>query len=177
MVSVVIPVLREEPALVETLAALVPAAAEGLVRDLVLAVQAESDVVREIADAAGCGIVSGPGGRAELVNRAAERVKGPYVLVLEPGLAPGGDWMAEILDFLEDIGTQGGRAAVFTLAGRGGIGPQSRLLALNLAASFLGRAHPSQGLVAHRDDLLSGRYTVTRLSSPIHDRRHKRRSR
>ena len=54
MISVVIPVESDEPALIDTLAALVPAAADGLVRDLVLAAAGGTEFLRQVADAAGC---------------------------------------------------------------------------------------------------------------------------
>jgi hypothetical protein len=175
MMSVIIPVLRDDPALVDTLAALVPAAAEGIVRDVVLGTTDETPFVQELADAAGCGIVTQPGDRSALVRAAVRRVKGPWLLLLEPGLAPGGDWMADAADFIDEAGRDVTLAAVFTLASRGGAGPRARAFLRNAATSLFGRTDPLQGLVAHREGWEAGRLRISRLPSPIHDRRHENR--
>lgn len=174
MLSVVIPVLRDEPALVDTLSALVPAAAEGIVRDVVLGAPTETAFVRELADASGCGIVTQQGDRQDVVLHAARLVKGPWLLLLEPGLAPGGDWMAEAADFVDEAGRDVSQAAVFTLMARPGSGARTTGVLRNLATSVFGRAHPLQGLIAHRDGLAAGRLRISRLASPMHDRRHRR---
>src|SRR5947208_272535 len=105
MISVVIPVAHPEPALIDTLAALVPSAADGLLRDVLLAGDDAKpevrDFVRDIADASGCGQLRAGRDRRSAVADGARRVKGPWLLVLEPGLVPGGDWMAEAADFIE----------------------------------------------------------------------------
>ena len=109
-----------------------------------------------------------------MVREAARRVKGPWLLLVEPGMAPGGDWMAEAADFIDEAGRETALAAVFTLAARHGAGPRTRAFVRNAAASLMGRAHALQGLIAHRDGLASGRLRISRLASPIHDRRHRR---
>jgi hypothetical protein len=170
MLSVVIPVAHPEPALVDTLAALVPAAADGLLRDVVLAGSAESEFLRRVADAAGCGLLAVSGDRPSTVASGARQVKGPWVLVLEPGLVPGGDWMAETEAFLEEA--EPGDAAAYSLAPRGPLARQLRAHALNWRCQIMGQAHPLQGLIAARDILAQGRpVRVTRLASPVHDRR------
>jgi hypothetical protein len=170
MLSVVIPVAHPEPALVDTLAALVPAAADGLLRDVLLAGAADSDFLQRVADAAGCGLLAIAGDRAAAVATGAWQVKGPWVLVLEPGLVPGGDWMAETEAFIEDAGA--GDAAAYSLSARGALRQQLRANAINWRCQLTGRAHPLQGLVAGRDVLAQGRpVRATRLSSPVHDRR------
>jgi hypothetical protein len=172
MISVLIPVEGDEPALIDTLAALVPAAADGLVRDLVLAARQDARFLHEVADAAGCGVAVRPG-ETKLVARVAASLKGPWVLVLVPGFVPGGDWMAEASDFLENADPARREAAVFSLSSRGGAATRLRSAAMNLRASLLGVAHPHLGLLATRDALAAeaGRLAITRLSSPIHDRR------
>ncbi|MFO1147717.1 MAG: glycosyl transferase [Alsobacter sp.] len=176
MLSVVIPVTHPEPALVDTLAALVPAAADGLLRDVLLAGAAESDFLQRVADAAGCGLLPIAGGRAAAVASGARQVKGPWVLVLEPGLVPGGDWMAETEAFIEEAGD--GDAAAYSLAPRGPLRQQIRSHAINWRCQLTGRAHPLQGLVAGRDILAQGRpVKAARLASPVHDRRGRVRTR
>ena len=85
MISVVIPTLNDEARLGRLLAALVPAAVEGVVTEVVIADGGSSDATLQIADDAGCRIVQGE----EEQGRAA--AKGPWLLELPPGarLQPG----------------------------------------------------------------------------------------
>jgi hypothetical protein len=176
MLSVVIPVAHPEPALVDTLAALVPAAADGLLRDVLLAGAADSEFLQRVADAAGCGLLPLAGDRAAAVRTGAGQVKGPWVLVLEPGLVPGGDWMAETEAFIQEA--EADAAAAYSLAARGAIKQQIRAHAINWRCRLTGQAHPLQGLVAARDLLAQGRpVKAARLASPVHDRRGRARPR
>jgi hypothetical protein len=172
MLSVVIPVARPEPALVDTLAALVPAAADGLLRDVLLAGRAGDAFVREVADAAGCDLLDMEADRDAVLVAGARQVKGPWVLVLEPGLVPGGDWMAETEAFIEEAEGPAA-AAVLTLSPRGSLRTRLWTHSLNWRASLTGRGHALQGLVALRERLAAGdtRPRATLLSSPVHDRR------
>ena len=119
MISVVIPVAQEEPGLLDTLAALVPAVADGLVRDLVLVSSAPNRFAEDVADASGCGILVTPGARAAQLAASAAVLRAPWILALEPGLVPAGGWMDEIADFMSDSG-QAQRACAFTLVPRAG---------------------------------------------------------
>ena len=174
MVSVILPLTRPEPALVDTLAALVPAVAEGLLRDVAMVASERSDFVCDVADAAGCALIVESAGREGLVARGAATAKGRWALVVEPGLVPGGDWIAELRDFIEDADSQApASAAAFSLSARGGLRIRLRARLRNLASDLLGRADPLQGLVAPVSALATpgARLRVTRLSSPVYDRR------
>jgi hypothetical protein len=167
MISVLVPVPGEEPALVDTLAALVPAVADGLVRDLVLA-GPSGPFLDSVADGAGCGRVVAAGSRVQLISAALGELRSNWVLVLEAGMVPGGAWAEEAEDFVRG---RSERAAVFTLVAPPGRG-RARALAVNMAASLAGRAHPAQGLLAPRKMLESGATgRVVRLASPMLDRR------
>lgn len=84
--------------LVRTLAALVPAAIEGLVRDLTIAGLAGSDLA-EIADHAGCEF-SESVSPADILTNGLKLVRGPNVFVLCAGHAPEAGYIEEIGDFL-----------------------------------------------------------------------------
>ena len=171
MISVVIPVETDEPALIDTLAALVPAAADGLVRDLVLAAREETSFLRQVSDAAGCAVAIHPD-EASLAARVAADTKGPWVMVLSPGFVPGGDWMAEAADFIENAGP-GSEAAASLYPARGGLRVRLACKWANLRASVVGQAHPHLGLLGSKATVAtpSRRVNITRLSSPIYDRR------
>jgi hypothetical protein len=172
VLSVLVNVSGEDPALLDTLAALVPGAAEGLVRDVVLVHGRGAAFVDKVADAAGCGVLVCPLGRPERLAAGAARLKSDWILVLEAGLVPGGDWMAEAEAFLAE---DAAGAACFTLARRG---RPLATAAINLAASMLGHLHPLQGLIAKRDSLAALRLQRgVRLSSPVFDRRGRSRLR
>ena len=178
MLSVILPIAHPEPAVVDTLAALVPAVADGLLRDVAMVASAGSDFVRDVADAAGCTLILEATGREGLVRRGAAAVKGPWALVVEPGLVPGGDWIAEVRDFIEDADPMGRQAAIFSLNLRGGLALRLQARLRNLTADLLGRAHPLQGLVAPVAALVSpgGGLRLTRLSAPVYDRRGRSKS-
>ncbi len=171
MLSVVIPVLREEPALVDTLAALVPGVAQGLVRDVVLVSAMRSPLIERIADAGGCVLIESAGDRAALVREGLGRARSTVGMVLEPGLVPGGDWISEVGDFFEGPEAET-RTAVFRLAARGGFGAAMRVGLVNAAAGF-GRPDPRLGRIG-RIAALAGRRPVSRLACPIYDRRGRR---
>lgn len=89
MISVVIAANGQEVALAETLAALVPAAADGFVREVVVAEAGPSQGTRLVADAVGCVIVEG-GARAGL-----EAARSDWVLMMAPGVRLESDWFRE----------------------------------------------------------------------------------
>jgi len=176
MISVVIPVAHEEPGLLDTLAALVPAVADGLVRDLVLVSSTPNRFAEDVADASGCGVVVAPGGRAAQLAAGAAVLRAPWIMALEPGLVPAGGWMDEIADFIADSG-QVQRACALTLVPRAGAG-RLRPWLLNWRLAVTGQADPLQGLAAPKTAMADGsapRLRASRLTSPVLDRRSVRR--
>ena len=95
MISVVIEVRDEEEALAMTLAALVSAAAEGFVREVVIADIGRAPGTRLIADAVGCAIVEGDRDRAVALARS------DWILVIAPGVRLESDWFREAALFIE----------------------------------------------------------------------------
>ena len=91
MISVIVTASDDAEALARLLTALVPAAAEGLVREV--AVVGARGLAAEVAEDAGAD-------RYEASGAAFERARGPWVVGLPLAAALAPDWMAEIADHM-----------------------------------------------------------------------------
>lgn len=154
MLSVVIPTRNNERALVSTLAALVPGAAEGVVRNVVVADDGSTDATLEVADLAGCDAVVEGASWAARLNIAARGAKGPWLMFLEPGVMLEEGWHREVsamIDTLERTGEADRRAAVFRLGfdGFDGSARTAERLAF-VAGALMGLPRPEQGLIIHK---------------------------
>src|SRR5712691_1117304 len=149
MLSVVIATQESERALLPTLAALVPGAAAGIVREVLIADAGSRDATAEVAGAAGCRMLISPGTRGARLRSASVIARAPWLLFLEPGMVPDATWIGETGRFMEEAELQGGaasRAAVF----RPGVGTSRSMFveALVLMRSALGaRPCANQGLL------------------------------
>lgn len=112
MISVVIPTLNAAPRLRDCLAALVPAAIEGLVKEVVISDGGSSDETAAIADDAGAVFCVGPKGRGGQLARGAMQARGAWLLFLHADTVLDPGWRADAAGLLNDEG----RAGVFTLA-------------------------------------------------------------
>ncbi len=119
MISVVIPTQNCEAPLALTLAALVPAAAEGLISEVVLVDGGSDDGTELVADAAGARFLTLTGSIGTRLSFGAKAVRrGEWLLFLQPGAVLASDWAAEVERMLERLQRNGllhQRAAVFTL--------------------------------------------------------------
>lgn len=154
MLSVVIPTRNDERRLVQTLAALVSAAADGTVRDVVVADGGSTDETLEIADLAGCEAIVGVAARGARLDAAARAAKGPWLMFLEPGVVLEDGWRHEVsalIAMLERRGEAGRRAAVFRF-GRDGLDGGARIAEglAGLARLLTGLPRPEQGLIVHK---------------------------
>ncbi len=86
MISVVIPTLDSARTLPVTLAGLVGAALEGLVKEVLVADAGSTDATMEIAEDAGADVVAGG------VAAACAAARGDWLLILEPGVKLSPDW-------------------------------------------------------------------------------------
>jgi hypothetical protein len=111
MISVVIQTLGDEEALLASLGALVSAAADGTVRDVIVVDGAHSSSVAAIADGFGCSYLAGSNVRAARLAAGARAAKGPWLLFLEPGAEPEEGWCREVRQFLERAGRRTGPSA------------------------------------------------------------------
>ena len=78
MLSVIIPTRDSERALVATLAALVPAAMEGFVAEVVIADGGSRDDTAAVADVAGCKFRTLEGSLGRRLKTAAEAARSPW---------------------------------------------------------------------------------------------------
>jgi len=91
MLTVLIETKNNEEALARTLATLIGAAVEGIVRDVIVCDQGSTDQTHRVAEHAGCHYV-GEGGIAAAVRQA----KGEWLLILEPGARLVEGWIEEV---------------------------------------------------------------------------------
>ena len=93
MISVVIPTLNAQATLAATLTALVPAAVDGLVREVIVVDGGSTDQTAAIVEDAGAQLVCKSGGRGHQLTVGALRAKQPWLLFLHADtvLAPAGN--------------------------------------------------------------------------------------
>src|SRR5262249_21288547 len=107
MLSVVIPALNAEASLGQAMAALVPAAVDGLVREVIVVDAHPTDRTASIADSAGATVLKSGEGRGQQLAAGARRARCPWLLflhadtVLEPG------WEREAAKFMESVEKSG----------------------------------------------------------------------
>jgi rSAM/selenodomain-associated transferase 2 len=150
MISVIVPTLDAEAGLVQTLAALVPAALDGLVREVIVVDGGSGDRTREIADEAGAVILAGRGGRGCQLAAGARQARFPWLLFLHADTALEAGWEREAAAFMEavDGGRKPPQAAAFRFAlDDSGLRPRvlERLVAMRCA--LLRLPYGDQGLL------------------------------
>src|ERR1700730_44246 len=129
MFSVIIPTAESERALVPTLAALVPGATAGIIREVIVTDAESRDQTEEVADIAGCRFVSSAKPLGVRLNEAAKTARGDWLMFLRPGCVPGSTWIDETITFVEEIaGRNRPNAAIFQ--------PQATTVLAILARAF-----------------------------------------
>jgi glycosyltransferase involved in cell wall biosynthesis len=106
MFSVIIPTADSERALVPTLAALVPGATAGIVREVIVTDGESRDQTSEVADIAGCRFVSSARPLGVRLNEAAQTARGEWLMFLRPGCVPGPTWIDETIAYFDDFARQ-----------------------------------------------------------------------
>lgn len=124
MLSVIIPTRDSERALVHTLAALVPGATAGLVREVIVADGGSRDETEQVADLAGCVFLASGQSLGARLAAAAERTRGEWLMFLRPAAIPGPTWIEDTAVFVQGQG----QAAVFSRPPTGLVGWMARLL-------------------------------------------------
>jgi glycosyltransferase involved in cell wall biosynthesis len=112
MFSIVIPTHDSERALVPTLAALVPGATAGIVREVIVADGGSLDGTEQVADIAGCRFLVSTAPRGVRLKAAAATARADWLMFLAPGLVPGPAWIDETIAFIDATGVTP-RAAMF----------------------------------------------------------------
>lgn len=153
MISVVIPTLNAERTLAASLTSLVPAAVEGLVREVIVVDGGSTDATLRVADGAGVEIVRHAGSRGERFRAGAARAKFPWLLFLHPDVELEPGFEREVAHLIERVET--GRlddtAAVFRFAlDDRGVAPRLAEFAAVLRGRLLAMPCGSQGLLVPR---------------------------
>jgi rSAM/selenodomain-associated transferase 2 len=103
MISVVIPTLDAEQGLAATLTALVPAAVDGLVREVIVSDGGSLDRTLQIADRAGVEIVRAPNGRGTQLHLGAASARFPWLLFLHADTQLEAGWEIEATSFIDKV--------------------------------------------------------------------------
>jgi hypothetical protein len=155
MISVVIGTRDSEVQLASTLAALVPGAVAGLVREVIVADGGSTDATATVADVAGCRFFVSAEPLGARLSVAAAMARADWLLFLRPGSVPGSRWIDEVQRFLREAQEDGPpmHAAVFR--------PRPSRSRVTTALTFLATAvgappRPERGLLiakSHYDAL------------------------
>jgi hypothetical protein len=114
--SIILATHDSERALVPTLAALVPGATAGIVREVIVTDADSRDSTREVADIAGCHFLVSPEPLGARLKAAARGARGDWLMFLQPGAVPGFTWIDETIAFADKAHIDL-RGAVFDQAG------------------------------------------------------------
>lgn len=118
MLSIILATCDSERALVPTLAALVPGATAGIVREVIVADGGSRDATEQVADIAGCSFLSSGEPAGARLKAAAATARAPWLMFLVPGAVPGTTWIDEVTAFVEASDRNGrDRAATFAPGG------------------------------------------------------------
>jgi glycosyltransferase involved in cell wall biosynthesis len=162
MLTVIIPTRESERPLVRTLAALVPGAAAGVIREVIVTDAGSSDATAEVADIAGCQFVVSDQPLAARLTAAAAMARSAWLMFLQPGTVPDATWIDEVARFIDGEQARDpdvSRAAAFRPAPASGAARPALLEAFSLMRLALGgRPKPQHGLIVARHvyDAMSG---------------------
>jgi len=114
MLSVIVLANSNERGVVATLSALVPGAAAGLVRDVLLVDREGGDAMERVADVAGCHLLVAEGTDGALLIAGARTARSNWLMFLRAGAVLEGSWIDETAQFMENAASAPRtRAAVF----------------------------------------------------------------
>src|SRR6201996_3921242 len=103
MLSVIIPTEGVEQTTVATLAALVPGAAAGIIREVLLVDRADNGVIERVADVAGCRFLRFEGTRAAALAAGAGQSRSPWLMFLRAGAVLDAGWIEETNQFIQNV--------------------------------------------------------------------------
>ncbi|MEE2692989.1 MAG: TIGR04283 family arsenosugar biosynthesis glycosyltransferase [Pseudomonadota bacterium] len=147
MISVVIPTLNPGGRLKRTLAALVPGAFDGLIKEVVISDGGSTDETQAIAEGAGAHFVEGARGRGAQLGAGAEAARGEWLLFLHADTVLEESWMEEARAAMSEPG----RAGVFTLAfDAQGFAPRLVAAGAMLRTRLFAAPYGDQGLLISR---------------------------
>ena len=158
MLSVIIPTEGVEQTAVATLAALVPGAAAGIVREVLLVDRATNGVIERVADVAGCRFMAFEGTRVAALAAGAKQARAPWLMFLRAGAVLDQGWIEETTQFIQGVANSGRpRAGVFRYV-RSPYADRGLRDGLKFVARMITGPSAEQGLVIARDhyDQLGG---------------------
>lgn len=153
MITLIIATCDDEEDLAHALAALAPAAMDGIVRDAIVVDAGSHDGTLDVADEAGCAVVRGEGAAA--LMQAADMARGDWLLFLSPAAVLEQGWQGEALGFVDRTfmaGTARTRAATFRLRrAEAGVGPRIAEGVADVRTRVFAAPYGEQGLLISRD--------------------------
>lgn len=153
MISVVIPTLNAERSLGAALAALVAAAVDGLLREVIVVDGGSSDRTLLIADDAGAEIVKSAAGRGTQLAAGAEAARAPWLLFLHADTVLDPAWADEAGEHMRavDTGRRPDTAGAFRFAlDDRGLAPRIVEAGVAIRSRWLGLPYGDQGLLISR---------------------------
>ncbi len=153
MISVIIPALNAERHLPATLTALVPAAVNGIVREVIVADGGSTDRTRNVADLSGADFVDVERGRGPQLMQGAARARFPWLLFLHADTVLEDGWEREAVDFIHqvDSGERERAAAAFRFKlDDKGLAPRALEAIVRARCSMLRLPYGDQGLLISR---------------------------
>jgi hypothetical protein len=155
MLSVIIPTEGDERTAVATLAALVPGAAAGIIKEVLLVDRAKdrtkTGVIERVADVAGCRFMAFDGTRAAALAAGARQARSPWLMFLHAGAVLDSGWIDETTQFIQGVAMSGRpRAGIFRYA-RSPYGDTRLRDGYKFVARMLTGPTAEQGLLIARD--------------------------
>src|ERR1700728_768218 len=96
MLSAIIPTHESERTLVPTLAQLVAGAADGMLREVIVADAGSTDGTTDVVEVAGCRLITVPGALGPRLTAAAATARASWLLFLRPGTVLDPSWVREV---------------------------------------------------------------------------------
>ncbi len=158
MLSVIVATEGLEQPAVATLAALVPGAAAGVIREVLLVDRGGSDIIARVADVAGCNYIASDGSRAAALAAGAANARSPWLMFIHAGAVLDAGWIDETTQFVQSVASSGQpRAGIFRYA-RSPYAAMGWRERIRWVARMLGSPSADQGLLIARDhyDRLGG---------------------
>lgn len=153
MISVVIPTLNAERTLAATLEALVPAAVEGVVREVIVVDGGSNDRTRSVVDQAGAHLVTCHPGRGSQLAAGAVVARSPWLFFLHADTCLATDWEREAVSFIRSVEATGGASSAaafrFKLDDRG-VAPRLLEIMVHMRCLLLRLPYGDQGLLIPR---------------------------
>jgi glycosyltransferase involved in cell wall biosynthesis len=175
MFSIIISTNDSERALLPTLAALVPGATAGIVREVIIADGGSRDDTEQVADIAGCVFLKSGKPLGARLQDAVRTARSDWLMFLRPGAVPGFTWIDETMAF-SDRRNSDVRAAVFSAQYRYFGEFRSRMFLPSPDQGLMLRKSFYDTLGGHRPDVRDaeadliarvGRLRLVRLRTPL----------